>query len=458
MIKEITDMRVHFISDKGKNIDIAFFPDTYRFFSINEIGKKLIDAICKKKEFNEIKDSIEIERDLFEEYREMIKTYAVAEVSEKLDFENNKKILNRVAINITNSCNLECKYCYANGGNYHTDEHIMPLEILEKTLNSFYDKFDDIRNIQLFGGEPLMSIRNIKFTCEYIRKLKKNRQITTSIGLVTNGTLINKKFIDLVNEYNIQITVSFDGTRLVNDINRVYSNGRGSSGVIIDRVNKLREGTNNMQPSQIEITYNRSHLQNGVTVKDCIDSCNKIFYGVPLHLVPAGGSDNDEFVIDDIKCMVESVDDIFDDWSENLHSYSLVDRIIRALVTKKGNRTYLCDAGIGTLSVSTKGVIYPCFMFTDNEKLSLGTVYDDNILSTTKTLDRLVNLEKFNNKKTNSKCASCFINNICSGCLGLNELNSGKVDILSDKDCEMHKKMVEKVILRMAERVEKSNV
>nr|WP_139843872.1 hypothetical protein [Enterococcus sp. 9E7_DIV0242] len=61
-----------------------------------------------------------------------------------------------------------------------------------------------------------------------MKKINNTQDRKTSIGLVTNGTLINKKFIDLVKKHDLFVTVSFDGHRLVNDINRIYSNGRGT--------------------------------------------------------------------------------------------------------------------------------------------------------------------------------------------------------------------------------------
>lgn len=448
-------MKVHFI--KNEKTHVAYFPETYRFFSINDRGRELIKFICDNKRYSELSREYNLTEDDFKQYQKNISSYAMDNnIQPHVEINNAELQLNRLAINITNSCNLACKYCYANGGSYLTEDHIMPLEILEVTLDKFFNKFDRIDNLQLFGGEPLMSMRNIEFVCKYVEKVKSYRKYPTSIGLVTNGTLISDKFIELVNKYDIQVTVSFDGTNVVNDINRIYINGKGSSGVIIDKVNKLRNATN--QPTQIEVTYNKSHLDNDVKVIDCVNTCNELFPGIGIHLVPAGGAPNDDFVISDISVMVDSVDDVFDNWREEIHSYSLVDRIIRALITKQGNRGNICDAGAGTLSVSTKGNIYPCFMFTDNDSLKLGTVFDKDILSGEGAIKRLRNLEKFNNKGKNKKCQVCFLNTMCNGCLGLNELNSGQFDVLSEKDCNMHRKMAEKVILRMTERMETNNV
>ncbi|WP_339101622.1 radical SAM/SPASM domain-containing protein [Candidatus Enterococcus clewellii] len=452
-------MRVHFI--KRKQTHVAYFPDTYRFFSINDTAESLIQSICDEKEFEEVED-IHISKGEYLNFKEQIEGYSKKNPS-KLDskLENqspiiSEKVLSRLAINITNSCNLECKYCYANGGNYHSDEHIMKEETLKTTLDKFFSYYDYIQNIQLFGGEPLMSIRNMEIVCDYVKKINNTQDRKTSIGLVTNGTLINKKFIDLVKKHDLFVTVSFDGHRLVNDINRIYSNGRGTSQVIIDKVSYLKNETN--QPGTIEVTYNKSHTDNNVTVKECVDTCNKLFGDIPIHLVPAGGTPEDNFVLDSNTHLIDSVDDIFDEWDDGMTSYSLINRIVQALVSKQGNDGYICDAGIGTLSVGADGGIYPCFMFTDNKDHLLGDINDEALLSSKKAYNILTNLEKFNNKKKNPKCQSCFMNTMCNGCLGLNELNSGQIDKLSETDCDMHKKMAEHIIVRLTENMEKANV
>jgi uncharacterized protein len=82
--------------------------------------------------------------------------FITSEKNKEYSINHNKKSLYRLVFNISNSCNLDCKYCYANGGNYKSSEKLMNKEIAKKIIDEFFTFFDDIENIQFFGGEPLI--------------------------------------------------------------------------------------------------------------------------------------------------------------------------------------------------------------------------------------------------------------------------------------------------------------
>lgn len=46
-----------------------------------------------------------------------------------------KNVLQKIVINISNSCNLSCSYCYADGGNYGMDNKIMTLDTADNIIN-----------------------------------------------------------------------------------------------------------------------------------------------------------------------------------------------------------------------------------------------------------------------------------------------------------------------------------
>ena len=128
-----------------------------------------------------------------------------------------------------------------------------------------------------------MNMPLIHYICEYIAEKNENKEIKTRIGIVTNGTMIGEDFIQLVNRYQMQVTVSFDGVPLVNDMMRVYENGLGTSEVILKNIRKLKENTD--QPSTIEVTYNENHIKNDVHIADIIQYIRSEFGEIPLHKI-----------------------------------------------------------------------------------------------------------------------------------------------------------------------------
>ena len=442
---------VHFIQDVNQNT-IAFFPNSKRFFKVNENGRKIIELILNNYNDNEIQKSLNITKESINKYRELLKLYVTSIPIENLNDESNKnKQLSRLVIHVANSCNLKCRYCYANGGVYNSAENILDYKTLDKTLEYFYNKFDKIASLQMFGGEPLVSIPMVKYICEKIRKDYNDSEIILSI--VTNGTLITDEFIDIVKKYNIIVTISYDGNELINDMLRIYPNNSGTSKTIIENANKLKKLTN--QPSTIEVTYTQFHADNNVSVLDVIKHIYDAIPNTSIHLVPAAGEDKTDFVLRNLKAVSQSVNEIFDfnikeRDNEIYYSFSLMERIISSITNKFPGSPFICDAGIGTLSVSVEGNIYPCFMFTDVENVCLGNVFDFDPLATQESALILNNLKEFNTKEKNDKCSSCFIKTMCSSCLGINYIQKGDIHDLDEATCEMYRDMADQVIINLA--------
>ncbi|WFR57014.1 radical SAM protein [Anaerocolumna sp. AGMB13025] len=443
-------MNIQFIKDE--EISVAFFPDSKRFFVINDGGYELIKAISTNENSDLIMNKFKLDNLQYDEYRRKIEEYCTPVTWCQEHFEvPDGEVLNRLVINLTNCCNLRCKYCYANGGHYHSDEAIMSKKMIDDIFIKFYGKFNIIRSIQLFGGEPLMNIDIIEYICQYVKIRDLEKGHSTHIGIVTNGTLISDRFIELVKNYNISVTISYDGHPLVNDLLRIDAYGNGTSSKILENAKRLKNITG--QPNTIEVTYTQFHIDNNITIMDVLKHLNTELPETYIHLVPAGGNIDCEYALTDLSQFTQSVNDIFDTASDKgdiKHIYSLVQRIIASLVNKYPGSESICDAGSGTLSVSVNGDIYPCFMFTDFDDICLGNIYDDNIFSSQLYENNLNKIHNFNLKASNEKCINCSIKTLCSGCLGLNFLNTGDIFTMDDKNCDMSRKMAENVILRLA--------
>jgi uncharacterized protein len=108
---------------------------------------------------------------------------------------------------------------------------IMSIDVLTKVVDRIVEHSNkhDFSNISisLHGGEPLL-VGIDKFE-EYINVLKSNLQSHNyTIGIQTNATLINQNFINLFEDNDIFVGMSYDGPPEINDINRFYHNGKGT--------------------------------------------------------------------------------------------------------------------------------------------------------------------------------------------------------------------------------------
>lgn len=451
-------IRVYYLQNKN-NEPIAFFPDSKRIFKVNQLAIDFINDIAANKDSATIMKKHALSKERYD------KLYTLFCSDIELQQDNlrniakyrNDSVLNRLVIHITNDCNLRCKYCYAHGGSYLSQACIMNKNMLDTIINVFYARFAQIPIIQFFGGEPLLNIPLIQYACERIRRIDKERHYTTTFGLVTNGTIMNDIFIKLVKTYNIKVTVSYDGNPHINDLLRVNIKGYGVTNIILANIKKLKEATG--EPNTIEVTYTQKHIDNNVKIIDIIKHIQKEIHGTYIHLTPVGGNELDDYVIKNLDVFADSIDDIFHEAiqrkskNSSIPSYSLADRIFNALKDKNQKNSYICDAGFGTISVSVNGIVYPCFMFTDQKDLALGNITDDDLFTNKRFIDLTQKLNTFANKDKNEVCRNCMISTICNGCLGLNAYQSGDIFTLSDKTCTMFKKMVERAIINFTDYV-----
>lgn len=381
-------VNVHYVKDK--DITVAFFPQTKRFFRVNDKAVQLIDLLIQEKSKDTIIELLNINEKLYFEYRDKI-FEALGSSDHITECKPNEanRILDRLVVHLTNDCNMRCKYCYANGGNYKSEKDMMSFETFEKILSTFFGEFDIIRRIQFFGGEPLMNLPLLEYACERFNSIAQVGGYDIGFGVVTNGTLIEEKFISLVKKYNISVTLSYDGDYTVNNIMRVMATGKGSSDLIISNGKRLKEETG--QPETIEVTYNQHHLTQEVSIMDVVKHIQSVFPNTFVHLVPAGGSEQSGYAIKDLGIFANSIHEIVEQKkygkTENLPLYSLAQRIFYALENRCVNIPNICDAGIGTMSVSTKGNVYPCFMFTDEETLCYGNIDDSDLFKSPKACE-----------------------------------------------------------------------
>lgn len=446
-------IRVHYL-ESAKGEKIIYTPDEKRIFKVNETGSRFVQDFAEGKNIESIKTEYNLTDKKFEDIVKMLNT---EEDFEKHTCpESDEKLLNRLVIHVTNTCNLNCRYCYANGGNYLSQDGLMCDRMLEDIIRVFYSNFDRISTIQFFGGEPLLNIPIIEKACESIRKIDKERGYNTQFGLVTNGTLIDKHFVDLVNKYDIGVTISYDGNILVNDMLRVSKEGIGVSEQVIRNAQILKKETN--EPNTIEVTYTQVHVDNGVSILDVVKHIQELLPNTYIHLVPAGGEKDDGYTVKDLNIFADSIDEIFQELDMAnggiVPSYSLADRIFAGLKNKtyKGSR-YICDAGVGTLSVSICGDVYPCFMFTDQDDIKLGNIENPELFESTLFNSQLKRIQDFSLKSSNTECEKCYINTLCNGCLGLNSYHSGNPLVLSNEICQMFRRMTDRAIINFAERM-----
>ena len=126
-------------------------------------------------------------------------------------------------INVTQKCNLACKYCFVKQ---------QPLEMTYETAKDAVDFYarnslDEVTvpMVTFFGGEPLLRYEDIvKPIVEYVRETYGDY----SLSITTNGTLLDEDRLRFFKDNGVDILLSIDGDKPTQDLLRIKHDGSGS--------------------------------------------------------------------------------------------------------------------------------------------------------------------------------------------------------------------------------------
>jgi len=157
--------------------------------------------------------------------------------------------LKQIVFEVTDSCNLKCKYCgYGEFYNNYDKRENKKLSVnkaikLIDYLVSFWKSdlnTSSNRNVYIsfYGGEPLLNIPFIKKIVHYVEKIKLSTRHFT-FSLTTNALLLDK-CIEFLVEKDFNLLISLDGDSNNNDY-RLDKSGRSSFKRVIQNVNLLQK-------------------------------------------------------------------------------------------------------------------------------------------------------------------------------------------------------------------------
>lgn len=170
-------------------------------------------------------------------------------------------MINSITYNITNSCQLNCKYCFEHSKN----SNYLNLEDMKISLDYLYNNFDksSVFFVSFFGGEPLLRWNDIRALIEYANEKEYLIEWSFTSNLVYQFTDDDMHFIE---DNNIYILVSIDGDKETHDLNRCNSYDKVISNIEkfkkYDLMNRL-EGRITFTPETVnKLAHNVDHLFN----------------------------------------------------------------------------------------------------------------------------------------------------------------------------------------------------
>lgn len=398
----------------------------------------IVEKLSSKYSKNEIKEVIEeveeLKKDgqLFTEdiYQPFVEKFK----------ESRQTVVKALCLHIAHDCNLACKYCFAEEGEYHGRRAMMSFEVGKKALDFLVANSGNRVNLEVdfFGGEPLMNWEVVKQLVEYGRSLEKPNNKKFRFTLTTNGVLLNDEIMEYLNKEMSNVVLSLDGRKDVNDNMRPFRTGQGSYDLIVPKFQKLAESRNQTN-YYVRGTFTRENLDFSEDVKHFADLGFK-----QMSIEPVVGPEEDPYSIreQDLPQIMKEYDKLALEYIKREKEGNGFNFFHFMIDLNQGPCVYKrlsgCGSGTEYLAVTPWGDFYPCHQFVGNEDFLMGNV-DDGIVR-----DDLIKTFSNCNVYSKEKCKNCFAKFYCSGGCAANSYNfHGTIHDAYDIGCEMQKKRVE---------------
>ncbi len=358
-------------------------------------------------------------------------------------FKRRKPVIKAMCLHVAHDCNLRCEYCFAAQGNFKGENLLMTYETGKKALDFLVEHSGSRRNLEvdMFGGEPLMNWDLIVKLVEYKKELEKKHDKNIRYTLTTNGMLLSDDKLDFINENFVNVVLSLDGRKCVNDYMRPTAGGKGSYDIIVPKFKKLVEKRGD-KSYYLRGTFTNKNLDFD---KDVLHIANEGFSEVSVEPVVSEKGDRFELTEDMLPEIFEAYDRLVDEMVDrygtdrefNFFHYNVDLRQGPCLIKRVSG----CGAGCEYFSVTPTGDIYPCHQFVGNEDFKVGNVYES-------TYEDILQDKFFDaNVENKEDCKKCWAKYYCSGGCHANAFNqNGDIYTPYKLGCEMQKKRLENAI------------
>ncbi len=432
IVLDVNSGAVHIVDDVMYDV-IPMFEENTKEDIIQSLESKYNKADVEEawEEVKELADDEQLfTKDEYEGYIEQFKTRPT--------------VVKALCLHIAHDCNLACRYCFAEEGEYHGRRELMSFEVGKAALDFLIANSGNRRNLEVdfFGGEPLMNFDVVKQLVAYGREQEKIHNKNFRFTLTTNGVLLNDDIMEFANKEMGNVVLSIDGRKEVHDYMRPFRKGAGSYDLIVPKFQKFAD-SRNQERYYVRGTFTHNNLDFS---EDVLHLADLGFKQISVEPVVAQPTESYALKEEDLPQLFEEYDKLAVEMIKR-HKEGKDFNFFHFMIDLEGGpcvakRLSGCGSGTEYLAVTPWGDFYPCHQFVGNEKFLMGNVYD-GIKNT-----ELQSEFKCCNVYAKEKCRNCFARFYCSGGCAANSYNfHGSITDAYDIGCELEKKRIECAIM-----------
>lgn len=392
-------------------------------------------------------------------------------------------MIKKVTFVNTQSCNMRCKYCFEQLGNY-PNTFIKP-EYIDKMLNLLFEQdYTGEYIIEFFGGEPFVYPESIIYGLNKIKEiLLKGTKNTIYFHITSNFLSIDERVFELLSELSLydnfdsQVTISILLDEEMHNKDRVDISGKGTYLKVYNNMIRAIEKYPNIYYST-NMVISKSVISNFSKIVDNVLEFHEKYPNVKNNLVLTSTLSVDrldEYTKDELRF-------IFEDYIKRDKS-NICDKVIQGIYGSipysfgflENRELSFCRIFLEEVTILPNGNIIPCHrsdlgvLKVNEEEVVYGNIEEINSL---KELNMIPNISDINNlisenrhfeTEDGNKCNDCLFNSFCHYCPISNYNKTGYLTKRSRKECERAMTLVEltleyerlKVMKEITNRLEK---
>lgn len=345
---------------------------------------------------------------------------SIVSYSETMDYSFDK--VSMFTIEMTQQCNLRCKYCIYSGDydnrRSHKELALSDAAILQliNFIASHADKSAPVITVCFYGGESLLQLKKIQKIISELDSLNYSFEFSIS----TNGVLLIDETIDWICSVpNLKVTITIDGDKLIHDTNRVFPSGKGSFDIVMKNLKRFKDTHPQEYDTRVQFLSTvdsilRLHDLSNFWEQNPILSDHR-----PVHIssiIPnfsKGKALDKTSLLKNQLVIYEEALSLYLKGEENILTDELK-RLIGIIEHReffelpKQQRFITCCHNPYSCFITSSGQLYICEKF--NEDFSVGTLkkgFDENAL---------MRINQTFTKRKNSHCSKCWAKRLCRIC------------------------------------------
>ncbi len=349
-----------------------------------------------------------------------------------------------MCLHLCHDCNLRCRYCFAETGDFGTGKRSMlSLETGKKAIDFLIETSGPRHNLDIdfFGGEPLMNWDVVVALTEYCETEGPKHNKDIRLTMTTNCMLLDEEKMDYLNDHMKNVVLSIDGRPEVNDHMRPRMGGQGSYDTVMKNIKTF-----------VKKRGNKEHYIRGTYTAHNLDFANDVLHFAEeglkqISIEPVVTDDASPYAITE-----EHLPQIYSEYDHLAEAY---------IASRKSGKPFhffhfnidleggpclykkMKGCGVGTeyCAVTPEGDIYPCHQFVGEEDFLMGNVHNVPALAVPEALEEAFTGMILPNKP---HCQACWAKYFCSGGCAANAYHaSGDLQGVYEVGCDLQRKRLE---------------